>query len=119
MEINLLRMKPGSMDPKEFQRLADRVETMPPETMKVLVENLLRIWWIDPVSGKIDQGLARPADVMPRVTDLLLKHDLGPQKEVPWPWCEACGSYHHSANPTCFLKQGQPAQEQGAAAQTG
>lgn len=23
--------------------------------------------------------------------------------DAPWPWCEVCRSYHHPANPTCFL----------------
>jgi hypothetical protein len=91
--------------PKEFKRLADRVETMPCEKLRVLVENLLRIWWIDPVSERVDTVLARPASVMPRVTDLLLEHDLGPSKDMGFPWCEACGSYHHPENPTCRRKR--------------
>jgi len=23
---------------------------------------------------------------------------------TPWPWCEACNSYHHPTNPTCRKK---------------
>jgi len=23
------------------------------------------------------------------------------KEDVAWPWCEACGSYHHPKNPTC------------------
>ena len=25
-------------------------------------------------------------------------------RECPWPWCEACQSWHHPDNPTCRLK---------------
>ena len=39
--------------------------------------------------------------------DRLGKQTRETEGEGDWPWCEACRSYHHPNNPTCFLKTAQ------------
>lgn len=47
-------------------------------------------------------GLSEPVRSMPAE---IPSHTPSTAEEIDWPWCEACKSYHHPNNPTCFKKR--------------